>query len=745
MTDRPPGTPDTHGTDATDGGRDEPSGATGDVRIVVAVAVHQRRSVTVDWVRSVLAADRDGLDLHLVVVDDGSTDGTAEAVRALWPTAEIITADGQQFWARGTNRAIEAAVAHDPDFVLVSNDDTLVDRHCLRRLVACARTHPRSVVGPVLVHADDPGRAFQTYPRWQTRYGGWRHRHHLRVDALPDEPLEVDVIVGNCILVPTRAIREGGLLDDRGVHNWVGDAEWTPRLARAGWQLLIEPSARVACLPNAVVASPWTGGIAGVRRALTDPLSPYAWRAMWANRVVSGPDPATGAAAFAVHVARMGLHRAHRGSWPVWPDEPVPGPGARPAAAPIATSVEVEVVLLWPYLTWGGAQTHLIGMAAHLGEGFRVRALVPDGTDPHLVAMLGDHAIPVDTYGPPVDLDPAPTAGAKVRRRVRDARAQLAMWRATRAFDPVTTVLLVDLAPWSSVVLVRALARRIVVFQTLHTAPPRLTGLRRQVWRAKIEAVRAAPSYHLTLGNRDAGLGFDRLLGRALGAALTPTAVDGAQADAAQATVDRATERTGLDVPDGVPLIVGMGQLVDRKGIDVAIDALARRSGPPVALRWFGAGAAHEALVRRAERAGVADQVELVDPSRFATRADLFRAVAAADLYLQPSREEGLPLALVEAMALGVPVVATPVNGIPEVVEHDVTGLLVPVGDPAALAGAIDAVLDDPLLGTRLAHDAAARIEPAHDLAAVGATMGSLYRRALGHAAARRDTNRRHR
>ncbi len=97
------------------------------------------------------------------------------------------------------------------------------------------------------------------------------------------------------------------------------------------------------------------------------------------------------------------------------------------------------------------------------------------------------------------------------------------MWQATRRFDPATTVLHVDLAPWSSALLVWALSHRFVVFQTLHTAPPVLPFARRWVWRTKIELLRAAPDYHLTLGNRDAGLGFDRLLGHALGATLTPT------------------------------------------------------------------------------------------------------------------------------------------------------------------------------------------------------------------------------
>ena len=708
------------------------------VRIAIAVAVHNRRDVTLAWLASVAAADRRGLDVHLVLADDGSTDGTADAVLDAWPSAEVLRTDGHQFYARGTNLAIARALAGRPDFVLVSNDDTVLEPDSLQRLVACARAHPRSIVGPVLVHDDDPGRVFQTYPRWHTRYGGWRHRQHLRTDALPREPLEVEVIVGNCILVPAAAIAEGGLLDDRGIHNWVGDAEWTPRLARAGWQLLVEPSARVRCLPNPVVPSPWTGGARSVLAALTDPLSPYSWRAMWANRTVSGPDPARGALAFAVHVARLGLRRAHRGDWPDWPDEPVPGPGARPiraiGPAPAADrpgDTTTTVVLVWPYLTWGGAQTHLIGIADHLGPSFRCRALVPEGTDAALVRLLTDHDVEVDTYGPAIDLGPAPTLGAKIARRAHDARVHVAIARAAARFDPATTVLHVDLAPWSSAALLLALSRRFEVFQTLHTAPPTLSPLRRRVWRAKLELVRARRGCHLTLGNRDAGLGFDRLLGRGLGAALTPTAVDVALAEEARASLDRGAEREGLGVPPGARLLVGVGQLIDRKGIDVAVDALAGCSGPPAVLRWFGSGEAGDELQARAERLGVADQVAFVAPSRVPTRIDLFRAVAAADVYLQPSREEGLPLALVEAVALGVPVVATAVNGIPEVVEHDVTGLLVPPDDAGALAAAIDRLLDDPELGRRLARAAADRIRPDHDLATTGATMAQLYRRAL--------------
>ncbi|MBX3285675.1 MAG: glycosyltransferase family 2 protein, partial [Actinobacteria bacterium] len=428
------------------------------VRVVAVAAAHDRRDLTVRWVRSLVASDLTGLALHVVLVDDGCTDGTAEAVRAVLPSVEVVRGDGSLYYAAGTNLGLRHALAHRPDYVLVANDDTELAPDALGHLVDAAMRRPRSLVAPVLVRAEDPGRAFQVFPRWQTRYGGWRHRHHLRTEALPDEPLEADVLVGNAILVPYRALDEGGLLDDRGLHNWVGDAEWTPRLRRAGWRLLVDPRATVRCAPNAEVPSPWSGGLAGVRRALTDPLSPYCLRALWANRTVSGPDPVRGALAVAVHVARMARHRLPGGTWPDWPDEPVPGPGARTPAPPHTGGF--DLVLVWPYLTWGGAQTHLIGAAPHLDPAIAVRALVPTGSDPHLLATLADHGITVGEYGPPVDLEPATGVAAKVRRRARDARAHLAIWRAVRGLDPQRTVLHVDLAPWSSALLLQSLARR---------------------------------------------------------------------------------------------------------------------------------------------------------------------------------------------------------------------------------------------------------------------------------------------
>jgi GT2 family glycosyltransferase len=90
---------------------------------------------------------------------------------------------------------------------------------------------------------------FQVSPVWETWTGGWRHWNAQTIWTIPDKPWHVDLIVGNCVLVPSAAFTEAGLMDSKHYPNF-GDAEFTPRLKRLGWQLLIDPRARVFCQPN---------------------------------------------------------------------------------------------------------------------------------------------------------------------------------------------------------------------------------------------------------------------------------------------------------------------------------------------------------------------------------------------------------------------------------------------------------------------------------------------------------------
>jgi len=174
--------------------------------------------------------------------------------------------------------------------------------------------------------------------------------------------------------------------------------------------------------------------------------------------------------------------------------------------------------------------------------------------------------------------------------------------------------------------------------------------------------------------------------------------------------------------PAGRLRLVSVGRLVPKKGHDLLIHALAElvRGGVDATLVVAGDGperAALEALV--AERS-LADRVELLGgvprdriEALLAGGCDLF---ALACRVLDDGDRDGIPVALMEAMARGVPVVSTAVSGVPELVEDGHTGLLVPPDDPGALAAAIARLAADEPLRASLAVAARARVERDHTL-----------------------------
>jgi glycosyltransferase involved in cell wall biosynthesis len=110
-------------------------------------------------------------------------------------------------------------------------------------------------------------------------------------------------------------------------------------------------------------------------------------------------------------------------------------------------------------------------------------------------------------------------------------------------------------------------------------------------------------------------------------------------------------------------------------------------------------------------------------------RDDVPELLASFDVFAFPARFEGLCLAVIEAQAAGVPVVATPVGGIRETVVDGETGLLVPVGDPGALAGAILRLLQEPELAARLASEARRRVRERYSEARMVELTLDLYSR----------------
>lgn len=195
--------------------------------------------------------------------------------------------------------------------------------------------------------------------------------------------------------------------------------------------------------------------------------------------------------------------------------------------------------------------------------------------------------------------------------------------------------------------------------------------------------------------------------------------------------------RDRLAIPADVPLIGCVARLSRWKDQATLIDAFVavRRAVPGAHLLLAGANADRapdgqgdyrEYLVRRVAELGLDDVVTFAG---FVPQADMPSLYAALDVLAHPAVEEPFGLALVEAMASARPVVAVNAGGIPEIIRDGVEGLLVPRGQPEALAAALVRVLSEPLLARRLADAGRARLYPLFSPEQQAAEMLAVYRR----------------
>ncbi|WP_219893740.1 glycosyltransferase family 4 protein [Aquisediminimonas profunda] len=170
------------------------------------------------------------------------------------------------------------------------------------------------------------------------------------------------------------------------------------------------------------------------------------------------------------------------------------------------------------------------------------------------------------------------------------------------------------------------------------------------------------------------------------------------------------------EMPDrAVPRIVSVARLSPEKGHLILLNALKSLAdeGTHAELQIIGAGPFEPAIRREGERLGLEDRIiysgELLP-------ADVARELGDADVFCLPSFSEGLPVSVMEAMAIGVPVVSTWISGIPELAINETNALIVPASNTEALAGALKRVITNGQLRETLARNARTAVERMHDI-----------------------------
>ena len=187
---------------------------------------------------------------------------------------------------------------------------------------------------------------------------------------------------------------------------------------------------------------------------------------------------------------------------------------------------------------------------------------------------------------------------------------------------------------------------------------------------------------------------------------------------------------------DGGPVrLVSVARLVEKKGIEYAIDAVAQllREGLAVDYTVVGDGPLRAALEARSASHGAGDRIRITG---WRDRAEVASILAAAHLLVAPSvtssdgDQEGIPVALMEAMAAGLPIATTRHSGIPELVEEGVSGLLVPERDAAALADALRELATNPERWQAMGRAGRAKVEADYDIHRLNDRLVELLARA---------------
>lgn len=257
-------------------------GLNASVRVIATLTSFNRRDATLACLARLESAARQaGLDPRAVLVDDGSTDGTAAAVRSSYPWVEVIEGDGSLFWNRGMHAAQARAMTSSFDYVLWLNDDTELLPDSLTRLLETEAMLRRDRERAVIVVGSTSDRS-----SGRLSYGGfvapWRGRPFTyRRVWHASEPVECHVMNGNVVLIPRAVAETVGNLDPVFEHA-MGDTDYALRARAAGFGVYVAPGYVGHCTNNPVAGTYRDPGLPfGVRwrKMLSRKgLPPRSWR-----------------------------------------------------------------------------------------------------------------------------------------------------------------------------------------------------------------------------------------------------------------------------------------------------------------------------------------------------------------------------------------------------------------------------------------------------------------------------------
>lgn len=352
---------------------------------------------------------------------------------------------------------------------------------------------------------------------------------------------------------------------------------------------------------------------------------------------------------------------------------------------------------------------YCLGIIKEARGDWDVCVCLPKESSPELIGLLEQQNVELRFINSRLDLRSASGIIEKFNRQARRIRTEVESYLLLRSLDPDRTVLHVDLAPWQSWILFSMLSiHRYQVFMTMHNIFPKPPIWRELIFKSRLQFLSRLSRFHIFASNQDTKNKLRGMVAESFREKIpvTYTTVNSDQIAAVRfEPPDREELRIRFGISPDSFVVLTVGQFVDRKGRWILLDAAkkVRKTRPNVNFVWLAPEQPEVADKRRIEEYELGSGFKIIKSGDVGTtRNEILRFFTLADVFVLPSFVEGLPIALLEAMALGVPSVSTNVFAIPEAIKDRETGLLIEAGDSEALTLSIQSLMDDRELAGRI-------------------------------------------
>lgn len=364
---------------------------------------------------------------------------------------------------------------------------------------------------------------------------------------------------------------------------------------------------------------------------------------------------------------------------------------------------------VWHYLEWGGAQVLFFGLMKQAQKFGNVRAIMPKGSNEQLLKFLDNIKVPYNFFNAHLDAEPALTFNRKIQRHINKIICEFTLLNYLKNFDFDKSIIHTELAPWQSLLALLWLCAKAPVFVTMHNSLPTVSNWRFLLWKFKFWVLTRNSNFNLFTANKNTKDSLQPLVSKGFFNKITIiyANIDPLEIEQSKPAGEESREIfKKFNLPANKFLVFCVGQFIDRKGRWIFLEAARQLSKEreDLAYVWISNSKPTFEDLEKARGYNLGENFIFITSDQIGTEhIDLFKLLRQADVFALPSYLEGLPISVLEAMALGIPTVSTNINAIPEAVKHLETGLLIEPGDTEALKNAILLLKNDSSLREKLA------------------------------------------